>query len=110
MVSSLTKRLVMGLVLLLIVVIGGAIGYYLIGGGRWQFGDCIYMTVITVTTVGYGEGPERHGPRRVRARIHGDPARVRHRQHRVLRVDGHGLHHRRRSAQRAVRLAAEENG
>jgi voltage-gated potassium channel len=55
MVSSLTKRLLMGLVLLLGVVIGGGVGYYLIGGGRWRFGDCIYMTVITVTTVGYGE-------------------------------------------------------
>ncbi|HEU4731157.1 MAG TPA: NAD-binding protein [Kofleriaceae bacterium] len=53
--SLLTKRLVMGLVLLLGVVIGGGIGYYLIGGGQWRFGDCIYMTVITVTTVGYGE-------------------------------------------------------
>ena len=55
MVSPLTKRLVMGLVLLVIVVAGGGIGYYLIGGGQWRFGDCIYMTVITVTTVGYGE-------------------------------------------------------
>jgi len=53
--SSLIKRLVMGLVLLVIVVAGGGIGYYLIGGGRWQFIDCVYMTVITVTTVGYGE-------------------------------------------------------
>lgn len=53
--SSLIKRLVMGLLLLVIVVVGGGIGYYLIGGGRWQFSDCIYMTVITVTTVGYGE-------------------------------------------------------
>src|SRR5258705_6142223 len=55
MVSSLTKRLVMGLVLLVIVVVGGGIGYYLIGGGAWRLVDCIYMTVITVTTVGYGE-------------------------------------------------------
>ena len=55
MVSSLTKRLAMGLALLVIVVIGGGIGYYLIGRGQWRFGDCVYMTVITVTTVGYGE-------------------------------------------------------
>jgi voltage-gated potassium channel len=55
MVSSLTKRLLAGLVLLVVVVIGGGIGYYAIGGGRWTFGDCVYMTVITVTTVGYGE-------------------------------------------------------
>jgi voltage-gated potassium channel len=55
MVSSLTKRLATGLVLLVFVMIGGGAGYYLIGHGRWPLGDCIYMTVITVTTVGYGE-------------------------------------------------------
>jgi voltage-gated potassium channel len=55
MLSALTKRLVMGLALLLIVVAGGGIGYYLIGGGQWSFGDCVYMTVITITTVGYAE-------------------------------------------------------
>lgn len=53
--SVLTRRLVMGLALLVIIVIGGGVGYYLIGGGRWSLGDCIYMTVISVTTVGYGE-------------------------------------------------------
>jgi voltage-gated potassium channel len=55
MVSTLTRRLVMGLVLLLVVVIGGGFGYFLIGRGHWPLADCIYMTVITVTTVGYGE-------------------------------------------------------
>jgi len=55
MVSSLTKRLLMGLALLVVVVIGGGLGYFVIGRGQWSFGDCIYMTVITVTTVGYGE-------------------------------------------------------
>ncbi|HSR99728.1 MAG TPA: potassium channel protein [Kofleriaceae bacterium] len=55
MVSSLTKRLAAGLALLVIVVIGGGFGYYLIGRGAWAFADCVYMTVITVTTVGYGE-------------------------------------------------------
>lgn len=49
----------MGFILLVIVVVGGGIGYWVIGGGpgepRWTFADCVYMTVITVTTVGYGE-------------------------------------------------------
>jgi voltage-gated potassium channel len=53
--SSLGKRLLTGFVALVVVVFGGAIGYYLIGDGRWAFRDCIYMTVISVTTVGYGE-------------------------------------------------------
>lgn len=47
--------MVLGFVALAIVVVGGGVGYYLIGDGRWEFGECIYMTVITVTTVGYGE-------------------------------------------------------
>jgi voltage-gated potassium channel len=55
MVATLTRRLLMGLALLVVVVIGGGCGYYLIGRGAWPLGDCVYMTVITVTTVGYGE-------------------------------------------------------
>jgi voltage-gated potassium channel len=35
--------------------VGGGFGYFLIGHGLWKLRDCIYMTVITVTTVGYGE-------------------------------------------------------
>ncbi len=33
----------------------GVGGYYLIGGGRWPLFDCFYMTVVTLTTVGYHE-------------------------------------------------------
>ena len=33
----------------------GALGYYWIGGGDWRFIDCLYMVLITLTTVGYGE-------------------------------------------------------
>jgi voltage-gated potassium channel len=40
---------------LLIVVFGGGAGYWLIGDGQWSFWDCVYMTIITVTTVGYSE-------------------------------------------------------
>ena len=53
--SGLTRRLAMGLALLCAIVLGGGAGYYLIGRGAWAFADCLYMTVITVTTVGYGE-------------------------------------------------------
>ena len=55
MPGSLKKRLLGGLLLLVATVVGGASGYYVIGGGQWAFEDCLYMTVITVTTVGYGE-------------------------------------------------------
>jgi voltage-gated potassium channel len=37
------------------VVVASSEGYYLIGHGRWAFGDCLYMTIITLATVGYGE-------------------------------------------------------
>ncbi|HWO20141.1 MAG TPA: potassium channel protein [Kofleriaceae bacterium] len=49
------KRLLTGLIALVVVILGGACGYYFIGDGRWAFRDCVYMTVISVTTVGYGE-------------------------------------------------------
>jgi voltage-gated potassium channel len=52
---SLGRRIFGGFIGMLIVVFGGAAGYWLIGDGKWGFGDCLYMTVITVTTVGYGE-------------------------------------------------------
>ncbi len=43
-----------GLVLLIIIT-AGAIGYWFIGEGRYSMVDCLYMTVITVATIGYGE-------------------------------------------------------
>lgn len=46
--------------MLLVAVVGiGAVGYWYIGysqrPGLWPFEDCVYMTVITITTVGFGE-------------------------------------------------------
>jgi voltage-gated potassium channel len=52
------NRLLGGLVALAVVVAGGTSGYWLIGGGRWHWFDCLYMTVITITTVGYTENLE----------------------------------------------------
>ncbi len=49
------KRLAYALLALFIVVVGGGVGYYILGDGRWPFGDCLYMTIISVTTVGYAE-------------------------------------------------------
>jgi voltage-gated potassium channel len=54
-VSPLAKRLFTGFVAIMVIVFGGGLGYWLIGEGRWAFGDCLYMTVITITTVGYAE-------------------------------------------------------
>lgn len=37
------------------VIATGTIGYWFMEGGRYSFVDCLYMTFITVTTIGYGE-------------------------------------------------------
>jgi voltage-gated potassium channel len=55
MSGTFQKRLLAGLFVMIIVIIGGALGFYAIGRGQWTFFECLYMTVITVTTVGYGE-------------------------------------------------------
>jgi len=55
MSGTFEKRLLAGLLVMLVVIFGGALGYYVIGQGQWGFFDCLYMTIITVTTVGYGE-------------------------------------------------------
>ncbi len=39
--------------LLLAVIVGGTLAYHIIEG--WPWFDCLYMTVITITTTGYGE-------------------------------------------------------
>ena len=40
---------------LALVLFGGSGGYYALGEGQWSLIDCVYMTVITMTTVGYSE-------------------------------------------------------
>lgn len=53
---GIVRRLTRSLVALGIVVLGGAVGFYLIEGGRgWTPIDALYMSVITVATVGFGE-------------------------------------------------------
>jgi len=47
------KRLRRGLIILASIIAAGTIGYMHIEG--WSFGEAIYMTVITISTVGYGE-------------------------------------------------------
>lgn len=40
---------------LVFVLVTGSVGYYVISGGRSSVIDCVYMTVITITSIGYGE-------------------------------------------------------
>ena len=49
------KRIFLSLALFFTVFFIGVAGYKIIGGKDWSFFDCLYMTAITVSTVGYGE-------------------------------------------------------
>ena len=49
------RRLLAALGVLLSLTLVGAAGFWTLGHGRWTFGDCLYMTVITLSTVGFAE-------------------------------------------------------
>jgi voltage-gated potassium channel len=48
-------RFVWGFVALMAIMAIGSIGYKIIGGEKATWIDCIYMTFITIATIGYGE-------------------------------------------------------
>ena len=54
--DSFSNRIKIALTLLVLVIVTGMIGYSLIED--WSYLDCLYMTVITISTVGYCETGE----------------------------------------------------
>jgi len=49
------NRLYLILLAVFVVVMAGSYGYFIIFDGKYRFIDCLYMTVISITSVGYGE-------------------------------------------------------
>jgi len=54
-VSASVRRLVAALGVFALLVGVGSVGYLSLGHGRWTLADCAYMTVITISTVGFYE-------------------------------------------------------
>ena len=52
---TLRRRLLLALLLLLVIIMAAAVGYRLLGGPEVTILNAIYMAVITIATVGYGE-------------------------------------------------------
>jgi voltage-gated potassium channel len=59
-VNASVRRLLVAVAALATLTAFGTLGFFGLGGGRWAFGDCLYMTVITLSTVGYGELQHMH--------------------------------------------------
>ena len=51
--SQLARPWLLPVLALAIVILGGAIGYRITEG--WDWGDCLWMVLITISTIGYGE-------------------------------------------------------
>jgi len=49
------RHLTISICLLIVVMSIGVLGYRLVGGADWTFLDALYMTITTITTVGFTE-------------------------------------------------------
>lgn len=53
--SKVLKKLALAGAALAVTAAAGTVVYWLIGEGRYSVMDCLYMTFITISTIGYGE-------------------------------------------------------
>lgn len=53
--SQIYKKFIWAGLSLIFILVIGTIGYWFIGKGHYAVMDCLYMTVITIATIGYGE-------------------------------------------------------
>jgi voltage-gated potassium channel len=49
------RRMLWALLAVTLFAGAGAALYFILGDGRWTFADCLFMAVITISTVGFGE-------------------------------------------------------
>ncbi len=54
------NKFLMSALLLMLIVLIGTTGYWFIGERRYPLVDCLYMTVITISTIGFGEIIDMH--------------------------------------------------
>jgi voltage-gated potassium channel len=60
-VNPSVRRLIGAVAVFATLVAIGSVGYFSLGHGRWELSDCAYMTVITISTVGFFELREMTG-------------------------------------------------
>ena len=54
-VNPTLRRLLLASLSASALVVIGSIGYDALGHGRWSLEDCVYMTIVTLSTVGFSE-------------------------------------------------------
>lgn len=64
------RRLLFSFLIFICVIIFGVVGFKIFGGEGWSLLDSLYMTVITLSTVGYGEVLSLEMPGRIFAMIY----------------------------------------
>lgn len=60
MMNASLRRLLYAVAVLTLIAACGSMGLYILGEGRWELSECVYMTVITLSTVGFGELSQMH--------------------------------------------------
>ncbi len=55
MIKNFKQRLRRIILLIVLVLLAGSLGYYAAYGGSEPYMSCLYMTVIATTSVGFGE-------------------------------------------------------
>jgi voltage-gated potassium channel len=53
--ASTIRRMLFAIAALLVLAGLGSTGYFFLGHGRWRFSECVYMAIITISTVGFAE-------------------------------------------------------